>query len=493
MKETPIRLQYLRVKQQFPQAIVFFRLGDFYETFDEDARIASKELEIVLTSREMGKDGKIPMAGIPFHAVDNYLAKLINRGYKVAICEQMTKPGETKGIIQRDVVRVVTPGTVIEPGLLDSKSNNYLASVIFNNQEAGIAYVDITTGEFAATQLDLRRLGAELERLKPSEIIVPDDADLTGLNIIAPVSKLEKYHFDPDVSRRELTQHFDVATLDGFGCGSLPLAVRAAGAIIHYLQETQKDTLSQLTQLATYSTKAYMELDEQTRRNLEIFRGRTSVTGSLLSIVDITKTPMGGRLLKKWIGQPLLEIQAIQERQKDIGWFVDSTLPRSRTISRLSGIADLERLVGRIKANAVLPRELISLRSSLKVVPELKNDIAPEKLNSGLKPFPEVVALIDQSIIDEPAYLVGEGGVIKTNFSEELDKLRGISGNARQFLVEMENREREKTGIKTLKVGYNRVFGYYIEVSQSYARAGPADIHSQANARWRRAVYHAGA
>ncbi len=248
---TPIRQQYLRIKRQYPQVIVFFRLGDFYETFDEDARIASKELEIVLTSRSMGKSNTIPMAGIPYHAVDNYLARLINRGYKVAICEQVTRPGETRGLVQREVVRLVTPGTVVEPGLLTSKANNYLLSLIVNIDQAGIAYVDITTGEFATTQTTLQRVLSEIQRLKPAEIISAKSADLSNLKSSIPVTRLDDYDFDLESATRTLLTHFGAASLDGFGCSSLPLAIEAAGSIIHYIQDTQKGVLGQLTSLTT--------------------------------------------------------------------------------------------------------------------------------------------------------------------------------------------------------------------------------------------------
>jgi len=280
---TPIRQQYLRIKRKYPQAIVLFRLGDFYETFDEDARITSRELEIVLTSREMGKGNKVPMAGIPYHALDSYLARLINGGYKVAICEQVTKPGETRGLVEREVVRLVTPGTVVEPSLLDSKKNNYLTSLVLGEGEVGLAYVDITTSEFATTQLPLRRLVTELERLKPSEIIAAKGAELAGLGLAAPVTELDDYWFEAEVAQQTALDHFGVATLDGYGCANLPLAVRAAGAIIHYIQETQKGVLGQLTRLSTYSTDSFMALDVQTQRNLELFLSSRSGTTSGVS------------------------------------------------------------------------------------------------------------------------------------------------------------------------------------------------------------------
>ena len=479
MKEgsTPIRRQYLKIKQQYPQAIVFFRLGDFYETFDEDAKLASRELEIVLTSRGMGKGYKVPMAGIPYHALDNYLAKLIGRGYKVAICEQLTKPGEMKGLVQREVVRLVTPGTVVEPGLLDSKSNNYLVSLVWGEEGVGIAYVDITTSEFATAQLPPHRLIPELERLKPSEIITAESAKLPDLGLNISLTRLEDYWFETEVARQTILEHFGATTLDGYGCAQLPLAVSAAGAIIHYIQETQKGVLGQLTRLTTYSTENFMALDVQTQRNLELFQSsRTgSTSGSLLSIIDLTKTAMGGRLLRRWLGQPLLDIKELNKRQDAIAWFAENTLPRHQVVSSLGDVADVERLINRIKSGIALPRELIALRRSLDVVPELQKALAPVGwLKDELKPCPEVVELISQAIVESPGTL-DEGGVIRAGFSEELDNLRQSSKNAKQYLADLERTEREKTGIKSLKVGFNKVFGYYIEVSKPNLSQVPQD------------------
>jgi len=472
---TPIRQQYLRIKRRYPQAIVFFRLGDFYETFDEDARIVSKELDIVLTSREMGKGHRVPLAGIPYHALDNYLARLVNRGYKVAICEQMTQPGETKGLVEREVVRVVTPGTVVEPGLLDSKANNYLTSIVLGNNKAGIAYVDITTSEFATTQIPLARMLPELERLRPSEIIAADSSDLPALELTAPVTRLDNYRFELEIARQTLLDHFKVAALDGYGCAHLPLAISAAGAIVHYIQETQKGALGQLTGLSTYSTDSFMALDEQTQTNLELFRSASSGTidSSLLSIIDLTKTAMGGRLLRRWLSQPLLDIDELIKRQDAIEWFHSNTLPRNQTISLLSKTADLERLINRVRSDIANPRELVALRRGLEVIPKLIEIVEGGSSNSPinwlkeeLKPRQDVVDLIGEAIADEPSSSLSEGNVIRKGFSEELDSLRLASQNAKQYLANLERQEQEKTGIKSLKVGYNRVFGYYIEVSK---------------------------
>jgi len=480
----PIRQQYLRIKRKYPQAIVFFRLGDFYETFDEDARLTSRELDIVLTSREMGKGHRVPLAGIPYHALNNYLARLINRGYKVAICEQVTKAGETKGLVQRDVVRVVTPGTVVEPSLLDSKANNYLVSLAVGDGEVGIAYVDITTSEFAVTQVSSQRATAELERLKPSEVIVANSAELSDLTMTTPATRLDDYWFEQEIARQALLDHFGVATLEGYGCAQLPLAVMAAGSIIHYLQETQKGVLEQLTRLSTYATDSFMALDVNTQKNLEIFQSSHSgVAGnSLLSAIDLTRTAMGSRLLKRWLGQPLVDITELNKRQDAIGWFVDDTLIRKQTVSLLGEAADLERLINRVRGNIAIPNELISLKNSLEVIPRLieaietgKSDDAIAWLKEELKPCQDVVDLISEAIEEPPSSALGEGGVVRKGFSDELDSLRLASKNARQYLANLERQEREKTGIKSLKVGFNKVFGYYIEVSKPNLGQVPQD------------------
>jgi DNA mismatch repair protein MutS len=477
---TPIRRQYLSIKQKYPEAIVLFRLGDFYETFDDDARLTAKELEIVLTSREMGKGHRVPMAGIPYHALDSYLARLINRGHKVAICEQVTKPGETKGLVERDVVRVVTPGTVVEPSLLDSKRNNYLVGLVIGEEEAGLAYIDITTSEFATTQLPLQRVIPELERLKPTEVIVADSAELPDSGLTALVTRLDDYWFEMETARRTVLDHFGVATLDGYGCASLPLAVGAAGAVVHYVQETQKGVLGQLARLSTYSTDSFMALDVQTQRNLELFQSNRTgaVAGSLLSIIDLTRTAMGGRLLKRWLGQPLLDITELVKRQDAIGWFSDNTVARSQTVSLLGGVADIERLINRVKSNIANPRELVSLRRGLEVIPELKKTLDGGSvgwLREGLKPRRDVIELISGTIVEQPPASLDEGGVVRPGVSDELDELRLAAKDSRQYLANLERQERERTGIKSLKVGYNRVFGYYIEVSKANLRQVPQE------------------
>jgi len=476
---TPVRSQYLKIKRSYPQAIVFFRLGDFYETFDEDARLVSRELEITLTSREMGKGQRYPMAGIPHHALDNYLAKLINKGYKVAICEQMSEPKPGRGIVEREVVRVVTPGTVLEPNLLETRANNYLAAIVAEGEQVGIAYIDITTSEFATTQIPAERALLELERLRPSELLASGNSRFPLPALSAPVTLLDDQWFELDVARQTLLDNFKASTLEGYGCAHLPLAIRAAGSILHYLEQTQKGVLGQINNLSTYSTESFMVLDAQTRRNLELFQSsRLGLTaGSLLSVIDLTKTPMGGRLLKRWQGQPLLDIKQLERRQQAVAWF--QSPQRAEVISLLSRLSDVERLINRVRAGIATPRELVSLRRSLEQVPRLKAildaDGALEWLSSELKPCEDVVSLISSAIVDDPPPVVSEGNVIKSGFSSELDELRSASSNARKYLADLERTERDRTGIKSLKVGYNRVFGYYIEVTSPHLSRVPQD------------------
>ena len=479
MPVTPLREQYLRIKQRYPEAIVFFRLGDFYETFDDDARVTSRELEIVLTSREMGKGVKVPLAGIPYHALDNYLSKLISRGYKVAICEQLTEPG--KGLVERDVIRVVTPGTVIEPGLLAEKSNNYLVSVVLRKGQAGIAYVDITTGEFVAAQVPAELAADEIGRLNPAELIVSKSDDFNADGLARNTTRLDDYYFEPDTAQRVLLEQFQVASLEGYGCAGLPAAVSAAGAIIGYLRENQKSVLGLLDRLSTYSVQSFMTLDMHTVRNLELFSSLRwgGAAGSLLSAIDKTRTAMGGRLLKKWVGQPLFDLVGLEQRQQAVEWFYKNTMVRGAVISLLGDTPDMERIINRVRSSNASPRDLVALRTGLEKVADIQMALlpanAPSVLSEHLKQYPDVVELIARSIADQPAASFDHGGVIRKGFSEELDKTRSIASDARQFLAGLEKQERERTGIKSLKVGYNRVFGYYIEISTANLGSVPSD------------------
>ncbi|MBI2865907.1 MAG: DNA mismatch repair protein MutS, partial [Chloroflexi bacterium] len=378
---TPVRRQYLRIKQRYPDAILFFRLGDFYETFEEDARIASRELEITLTSRELGKGQRVPMAGIPYHALDSYLGKLISRGYKVALCEQLSPPG--KGLVEREVVRVVTPGTVVEPSLLEQKANNYLATAITEGEWAGIAYADVTTGEFATAQLPASQLSAELERLSPAEVVVPRGDELPPTPAIITPLPIEAY--DAEQAQDRLLRHFQVASLEGFGCQGLPLAIQAAGAILYYLEETQKGALPQLTTLTTYSTANYMTLDTHTRRNLALFPEGGNRSHCLLQVLDLTRTAMGGRLLRRWLGQPLLDLGQLNQRLDGVAWLHSHPMERAQALSLLGSLADLERLVNRIRGYLAGPREVLALRRTLEAIPQLREALTSAIVTPGMK------------------------------------------------------------------------------------------------------------
>lgn len=466
---TPLRSQYLNIKKRYPEAIVFFRLGDFYETFDADAELTARELEIVLTGREMGKGVKVPMAGIPYHAVDNYLSRLISRGHKVAICEQTNRPGDNKGLMEREVVRLVTPGTLVEPGLLDGRQNNYLAAVAPGDSEAGIAFIDISTGEFAAAQMPLGRIESELERLRPAEVIIPLGNSYQPIYKTS-LTRSENLDFDPESAAELLKDTFGVSTLEGYGIARLPMATAAAGAIISYLKETHKEAVKAISHLSAYSVGDYMALDENTVANLEIFQNATTrtINGSLLGILDVTRTPMGARLLRRWLGQPLLNIPAIRERQDAVEWLLRQHMIRAELERWLKSFADLERLANRIRAFTALPREILALKRSLEAAPELGralNDKSVSKLKENLKEHTDIIALIENAFEAEPSGVVGEGGVIRAGFSGELDELRDMATGAKGYITRLETEERAATGIKTLKVGYNQVFGYYLEVS----------------------------
>ncbi len=481
---TPARKQYLRIKKQHPEAILFFRMGDFYETFDNDARTVAREVEITLTSREMGKGQRIPLAGVPYHSIDGYLAKLIKKGYKVAICEQVSDPATSQGLVDREVVRVVTPGTVVDPLLLDQNSNNYLVSLAIDGKEAGLAYVDITTGEFATTQLAVSQLHPELNRLKPSELIVTETMDDSYVDGIAPITRLESHLFDYELCREGLLEQHGTVALEPFGCAHLPLAVKAAGAILEYLNKTQKTALKQLAPLYTYNTEGYMVLDEQTRRNLELFEGTRwfNTSFSLLSVLDITKTPMGGRLMRRWLGQPLLDLGQLNQRQEAVTWFHESALRRERILSVLKSISDMERLINRIGSAIATPREVLSLGKSLEAIPRIKgileeddSDTAVAWLREEIRNCRDVAVLIDTAIADGPPHSVADGGAIREGFSQELDDLRRGSKEAAEYIASLERKEKERTGIKSLKVGYNKVFGYYIEVSKANLDSVPQE------------------
>jgi DNA mismatch repair protein MutS len=485
---TPIRKQYLDIKHQYPDAILFFRLGDFYETFDKDAETVSKVLDIVLTSRNVAKGTRIPMAGIPHHAAENYLARLIDQGFHVAICEQVGEQ-PIKGLVPRKVVRVITPGTIVEPGLLPGDANNYLVSVVTAEERAGVAYVDITTGEFAVTELGGRDLvtvlRAELSRLKPAEVIIPDNLHLNG-ELPGHITPWSSWHFELGKCRQVLLDHFHVASLDGFGLRGMSLAEMAAGAILQYLADTQPAALDLLTGLSTYSTSEFMNLDAATRRNLELTETLQGVTGrgSLLAVVDFTVSPMGKRLIRQWVSKPLLKVDEIRSRQEGIQVFYTHGLVRAEIRQLLKPLVDLERVTTRIVAGTGLPRDLVAMRQTLGHLPEIRQklmvsdcleNLAISQLLDKFFLCEDVLFLLENAIAEDPPATLQNIGVIRAGYSAELDGVIERSRHAREWIANLEAVERERTGIKSLKVGYNKVFGYYIEITHSNTNLAPPE------------------
>ena len=486
---SPVRKQYLEIKSRYPDALLLYRMGDFYETFDEDARLAARDLEIVLTQRDIGQGEVVPLAGIPYHALDSYLAKLVRKGHRVAIAEQTSEP-DGRTLVSRDVVRVVTPGTVIEPGMLDSGANNYLVAVAQGGAQSGIAFVDITTGEFAVTQLPTGAVPQEIARLAPSELLLADGGEVpafAGMTAGAGttdchVTRLNGASFAPNAARRRVLDHFGVRSLDAFGCEGLEFATTAAAVVLDYVGKTHMAVLPQLTGLRTYSTDAFMALDPQTRRNLELFEGgRWGAKGqSLLSVLDCTATPMGARTLRRWLGQPLLDLDALERRLDAVAWLHASDVRRQRVRTELAEVSDLERALQRVGTGVAFPRELVGLRRSLERVPALRTLTGEAGsglswLTSELDPCTSAVERIRTAIADDPQGDVGQGRVVREGYAEEMDEVRMAAQDARSYIAGLERKERERTGIPNLKVGYNKVFGYYLEVSNAHSASVPDD------------------
>ena len=568
MADTPLRRQYLQIKNQYPDTIVFFRLGDFYETFDDDASIVSRVCDVVLTSRPVAKDERIPMAGVPYHSAESYISRLVQAGYKVAVAEQLTAPtvdeataarrirlgkkesamtanwaeagvpnyqvGKGRDLVERDVVRVVTPGTVTEPGMLDERRNNYIAALVMDRDSAGIAYADITTGEFATTEI--RRAAAdlpsavqqEIDRLRPAELLVPNVDDMQEAEPVGGRSRYRAWsredgqaqsngnghgdgreqgqHVNIDMydafspmfhltrtdsllwalepARQRLLRHFGVTSLESYGNARLPMSIRASGALLSYITETNKAALQQLTRLSTYSTEQYMMLDPQTRRNLELAESPGGKRNSLLGVLDETRTAMGSRQLARWLNQPLIDLARLNARLDAVEAFVDNGTLRAALRSSLNNLPDLERLVTRAVQGTAGPRDMVAIKTAVDRIPEVRETL--EGLTQGgakilgtlsnrLQPCEDLSQLIGAAIAEDPPAVLGTGDAIREGFSLELDKLRAISKDAKSWIASLEADERERTGIKSLKVGYNKVFGYYIEVSNSNAGAVPKD------------------
>ncbi|HEV2106851.1 MAG TPA: DNA mismatch repair protein MutS [Thermomicrobiales bacterium] len=494
----PLRRQYLQIKARYPDAILFFRLGDFYETFDSDAEIAAALLDLVLTSREMGKGVRVPMAGMPYHAAEGYIARLIQAGHKVAICEQVGNVSKGRALVERDVTRVVTPGTVVEPGMLDARANNYIAAVIAEGNRAGIAHADISTGEFATTEITggspeetLLAAGRELLRLAPAELVLPEA--MAGESLVPPEAwlpgdlphgSIDPWRWRQDRAEEALLHHFDVESLDGFGCAGKPLAARAAGALLQYLADTQRSDPRQITALTTYTTDGFMTLDTQTRRNLELSESaRGDKRHSLIAVLDQTRTPMGARLLRRWLGQPLLGLDALRERQDGVARFYDDSVTRSEVRRTLAGVGDIERLVNRTITGIAGPRDMVSLRSALGALPELESVAKDTPGGSPLPSCQEIHALLAEAIDDDPPAVLGKGTVLRPGYAAELDGHRTRAREARDWIAGLERSERERTGMRSLKVGYNKVFGYYLEVTTAALASAERERAAAGNGR----------
>lgn len=488
---TPMMQQYLSIKKDYQDCILFYRLGDFYEMFYDDALTCSKELEITLTGKNCGLEERAPMCGVPFHAVDSYLSKLISKGYKVAICEQVEDPKSVKGIVKREVIRVVTPGTNLNTQALDETKNNYLMSVVYTTNAYGISIVDITTGDYYVTELDSeRKLIDEINKFVPSEIICNDSFYVSGVDIEdlrerlnISISALEPWYFDDSLCERSLKEHFNVEHLNGLGLGDFTIGIIAAGSIMQYLYETQKNSLAHLTKLTPYITSKYMLLDSSTRRNLELVETlrEKQKRGSLLWVLDKTKTAMGARLLRTYIEQPLIEKKQITARLDAIEELKTHGITREELREYLNPIYDLERLISKISYKSANPRDLIAFQSSLEMLPPIKlllegmESKELHEIDKNLDTLEDICSLIKASIIDDPPISIREGGMIKDGFSEEVDTLKKAKTEGKTWLAELEAREKEATGIKNLRVKYNKVFGYYLEVTNSYKELVPAN------------------
>jgi DNA mismatch repair protein MutS len=491
-----MRRQYLALKKQFPDTILFFRLGDFYETFDHDAEIVAEVCEVVLTSRPVGKDERVPLAGVPYHSVEPHIARLVAAGYKVAVAEQEgNRPPPGEQLVDRSVRRIITAGTLIEPGMLDEGRNNYLVAIAAGKDGAdaglGLALADISTGEFAATQIEgpgaQQRLMDELARLQPAEILAREGAQALGSMLAAlpaaPITYLPAWQFEEETARRALLDQLGVESLAAFGCDALPQAVRAAGALVQYLRQTQRSALPRFNALHVYSTAEFMTLDNATRRNLELTQTLRSEEkrGSLLSVLDATRTPMGARLLRRWLNQPLLDVARLDERLDAVEFWRDSVAGRGELRQLLRQVGDVERWTQRALQGVARPGDLVGLRRALGLAPDLEQRVRQQSASAGFPDCSDLLELLDAAIADDPPASLeaggrpgAKGGVIRPGYSAELDGIAVAASDAKRWVAGLERSERERTGIKSLKVGFNQVFGYYIELTTANAALAPA-------------------
>ena len=481
---SPMMQHYMETKKEYPDCILFYRLGDFYEMFFDDALTVSKELEITLTGKDCGLSERAPMCGVPFHAVDSYLYRLVQKGYKVAIAEQMEDPKQAKGLVKREVIRVVTPGTITSSQVLDETKNNYLMGIVYMDGIYGISTADISTGDFMVTEVDSdRELFDEINKFSPSEIICNNAFYMSGVDMDGlknryqvVITALDSRFFGEESCRRILMEHFKVGALVGLGLEDYATGIIAAGAVMQYIYETQKSTLEHITTVTPYSTGQYMVIDTSTRRNLELVETmrEKQKRGTLLWVLDKTKTAMGARLLRACIEQPLIHRDEIIRRQNAVEELNMNYISREEICEYLNPIYDLERLIGRISYKTANPRDLIAFRSSLEMLPYIKqilgefNSELLAEFGRELDPLQDIFRLIGDAIVEEPPITVREGGIIKDGYNQEADKLRQAKTEGKNWLAELEAKEKEKTGIKTLKVKFNKVFGYYFEVTNSF-------------------------
>ncbi|MBI1922350.1 MAG: DNA mismatch repair protein MutS [Geobacter sp.] len=490
---TPMMRQYLEIKAAHPDTILFFRLGDFYEMFLDDAVKASRILDIALTSRNKNSDGAdVPLCGVPYHSATPYISRLIEAGEKVAICEQVEDPKAAKGIVKREVVKVVTPGMVTDGENLSPKENNYLLSIFTDNGPRwGVAYLDLSTGEFRVTELESPEAAvSEAICVNPREIIVPSSFKENGalepfsvVNSGRVLTYIDEWVYDPDYSRRMLSTHFGVASAEALGCGGMKEGVLAASAVLYYVQETQKGTVPHIRELSPYRTREFLVLDEASRRNLELTAtlAEGKRKGSLLDVLDRTATAMGGRKLRQWLNYPLVDVARIGERQDAIEELITESALRGDIASRLEGVYDLERLNGRIGMASASAKDLVALKSSLERLPDLLRFLEGlstpliRTLRDTIDPLEDVTSLISRAIVPDPPFVLRDGGIIAEGYNAELDELRAISREGKGFIARLEAKERERTGIHSLKVRYNKVFGYYIEITRANLAGVPED------------------
>lgn len=486
---TPMMQKYLETKEQYKDCILFYRLGDFYEMFFDDAITVSRELEITLTGKSCGQEEWAPMCGVPYHAVDGYLTRLVAKGYKVAICDQVEDPKQAKGLVKREVTRIVTPGTILDAQAIDETKNNYIMCIVYIADRYGVSVADITTGDYFVTELpDGGKLKDEIYRFMPSEIICNEAFYMSGLDLEdlkerfhMAVYSLESWYFDDTACREKLMEHFKVSSLAGLGLSDYDCGVLSAGALLQYLLETQKNDLSHMTRIIPYTTGKYMMLDSSTRRNLELCETlrEKQKRGSLLWVLDKTKTAMGARMLRKFIEQPLIEKQEILRRLDAVEELKQSAISREEIREYLSPVYDLERLITRITYGTANPRDLTAFAGSLSMLPpirylleEMESSLLKD-IYAELDPLEDLCTLVQNAIADEPPLAMKEGGIIRDGYNEEVDTLRRAKSEGKDWLAKLEQDEREKTGIKTLRIKYNKVFGYYLEVTNSYKELVP--------------------